>query len=341
MKILFVNPAPIIKYGIGKAFAEQGHEIFFVSLAAEKSLRPFLDDIKPQYVFTENGTGLFKKLFPLLEHREIPHIYWAIEDPVDFHQLSLPYARKSAWTFTPCKESIADYRKYRIEAYLLMFACLPSFHRYHSPENRYKHDIVFVGNNYARHPARLQGMNNILRPLMDREYDIKIYGNEWWLNPDYPFNIEAGYYGGYLPNEEFPILCSSAAINLGLHSVNTSTTMMSMRTFEVLGCGGFYLSQWTPAIERMFKNHYHLVWTKSEEETIDLVNYYLAHPEERKKIALRGQKEVYEKHTYHHRVEDMIKILKKPVVFPKKRASTSASIRISPAKKILLPHQPL
>ena len=104
-------------------------------------------------------------------------------------------------------------------------------------------------------------------------YDLKIYGNEWWLDPEQSFNISANFYGGYMANEDLPTACSSARIMLGLHSVDTSLTMMSMRTFEILGSRGFYLTQWTPAIENYFINHHHLVWTRSAEETIDLVNF--------------------------------------------------------------------
>jgi spore maturation protein CgeB len=190
-----------------------------------------------------------------------------------------------------------------------MFACLPSYHHRAAYDRAYSNDLVFVGNNYSRHPARLQGINNILRPLAERGFDLKIFGNEWWLDEQNYFNINKKYYGGYLPNEKLPVVCASSKIVLGIHSVNNSLTMMSMRTFEVLGCGGFYLTQWTPAIENLFKNHYHLVWTKSADETIDLVKFYLDHPRERDKIALQGQQEVYAKHTYHHRANTIIEIL--------------------------------
>lgn len=309
MKILFVNPAPIIKYGIGRAFAEGGHEVYYVFLAKEKSLEPFLDRIQPHYVFTEGGEGLFNKLFPTLQHRRIQHIYWAIEDPIDFFALSLPYAKNSAYVFTPCMESIQNYQQHGVKAHLFMFACLPSYHRPVPYEKQYDHDIVFVGNNYSRHLARLQGLDSMIRPLMQSKYDLKIYGNEWWLDQTSYFSINHQHYKGYLPNEKLPAICSSSKIIIGLHSVNTSQTMMSMRTFEVLGCRGFYLTQWTPAIEYFFKNHYHLVWSKSAEETVDIVDFYLRHPAEREKIAAQGQREVYQKHTYHDRAKMIMNVL--------------------------------
>lgn len=318
LRILFANTAPIVKYGIGPALAELGHEVRYVFLDQEPSLEPFINEFNPDIVFNDGGTGRMPKLFPLLEQRGIPHVYWAIEDPVSFGFLSLPFAQKSALVFTPCWESLADYRRHGISAHLLMFACNPSYHRTGTPDSRFNHDIVFAGNNYSYHPARQKGIATVLQPLIDHGYDLQVYGNEWWLDPNQSYTIPPSYYGGYMANEDLPAVCATARIILGLHSVDTSRTMMSMRTFEILGCQGFYITQWTPAIEEMFINHHHLVWSKSPEETLDLVKYYLQHPQLRQRIARQGQAEVYRKHTYQQRVREIMPYLQslaKPSVY--------------------------
>jgi len=311
MRVLFANTAPIVKYGIGPALAELGHEVRYVFLDQEPSLEPFINEFKPDIVFNDGGTGRMPKLFPLLEQVGIPHVYWAIEDPVSFEYLSLPFAQKSALVFTPCEESLADYRQHGITAHLLMFACNPNYHREGAPDPRFNHDIIFTGNNYSYHPARQKGVATVLQPLIEQGYDVRVFGNEWWLDPNQAYTVPAAYYGGYMANEDLPAACATARIILGLHSIDTSRTMMSMRTFEILGCGGFYLTQWTPAIEELFINHYHLVWSKSQEETLDLVKYYLQHPEQRQRIARQGQDEVYRKHTYQQRVREILPYLQR------------------------------
>lgn len=305
MRILFANVAPIIKYGIGQAFADLGHEVEYVFLDREDSLLPFINQFKPDCVFNDGGINRMHKLFPLLEDLQIPHIYWAIEDPNSFADLSLPYALKSSLVLTPCQEKIPEYNQYGINAQLCMFACHPFYHRPAVPDQRFNHDIIFAGNNY-NHPTRMRGINDIIRALVDNNYDIRIYGNEWWMDTAMHYSISPEYYGGYMANEDLPAACASAKIIIGLHSVDTSLTMMSMRTFEILGCGGFYLTQWTPAIEHFFRNHHHLVWSKSSVETFELINWYLDHPEARKRIARQGQQEVYENHTYHHRLQSIL-----------------------------------
>jgi len=309
MKVLFVNAAPIIVYGLGQAFSDSGHVVKYVNIDFGESLEQAINDFSPDFVFNDGGIDRMQKLFPLLSDRNIPHVYWAIEDPT-FYGLSLPYAVKSSLVLTPCKESIYEYARHGIKAHLFMFACHPRFHRRVTPDNKYKYDLVFIGNNYDYHLSRMAGVENIIKPALNGGYDTKIYGNEWWLDKTKYFNITPDYYGGYLPNECLPAVCSSSKIVLGVHSIDNSETMMSMRTFEILGSAGFYLTQWTYSIECLFKNHYHLVWSKSSEETSDLIKFYLAHPELRNKIAQQGQAEVYANHTYHKRIKDIEHLFK-------------------------------
>lgn len=314
MKFLFVNSAPIIRYGLGQGFKQAGETVKIINTALEYQkdknfLSKLIDEFKPDFAVTEGGESLQNILFPALKEKGIKHIYWAIEDPPDFERLSLPFAKNSDYTFTPSQECIGHYKKHGIEAHLLMFACLPSFHKRVKPEKKYMHDIIFVGNNYYRHSARVWGREIILKPLIARNYNLKVYGNHWWLDPSYGYVLNEEFYGGYLQYEDLPTAYSSVKIVLGMHSVDTCKTMMSMRTYEVLGCGAFFLTQWTPAIENLFENHKHLVWSKSAEETVELVNYFLKHDQEREKIAKQGQEFVYKYHTYLHRANTILNVI--------------------------------
>lgn len=315
MKFLFLNSAPIIKYGMAKGFEQAGQTVKVINTAAEYNndknfLYSLINEYHPDYAFTEGGDSLQNILFPALHNMKVNHIYWAIEDPPDFELLSLPYAKNSRYIFTPCEECISWYAKHGIKAEYLHFGCMPDFHKHLPHNDRYSHDIIFVGNNYSRHSSRVHGRETILKPIIEHGYDIKVYGNNWWLNPFYGYTIDENHYGGYLAYENLPAAYSSSKIILGMHSVNNSKTMMSMRTFEALGCGAFYLTQWTPAIENHFENHKHLVWSRSAEETVSLVDYYLAHDKEREQIAKQGQEFVYQNHTYLHRTKTILEAIK-------------------------------
>ncbi len=309
MKVFFSNTAPIVKHGIGQAFAAMGHKVCYANVLIDHNWQYIMENFQPDCVFTDAGWGIKEIMLPVLKKRHIPHIYWAIEDPPYYESLSLPFARVSACIFTTAQECIPRYRQEGIDARLLLFACNPDYHRRVKADRRFHSQIAFVGNNYFQYNERLRAAEQILKPLLESSYEFKIYGNEWWLDRERPFFIENKHYGGYLANEDLPALCASVPVILGLHSVSDSRTMMSMRTFEVLGSGGFYLTQWTPAIENLFKNHVHLVWSRSAEETLELVDYYLRNPAARERIARQGQEEVYSKHTYWHRLREILPLI--------------------------------
>lgn len=75
-----------------------------------------------------------------------------------------------------------------------------------------------------------------------------------------------------------------------------------MRVFEVMGTGSFLLTNWVPTIEEVFEDGKHLVLYRSLDEMVDKAKYYLAHDDEREKIAQAGYEEVMAKHTIQHRV---------------------------------------
>jgi hypothetical protein len=52
VRILFANTAPIVKYGIGPALAELGHEVSYVFLDQEPSLEPFINEFRPDLIIT-------------------------------------------------------------------------------------------------------------------------------------------------------------------------------------------------------------------------------------------------------------------------------------------------
>lgn len=83
---------------------------------------------------------------------------------------------------------------------------------------------------------------------------------------------------------------------------------LNMRCFEVMGSGGFLLTDYVPYIEELFEDGKHLVLYRSIEEAIDKAKYYLSHDEEREKIAQAGLEEVTRAHTIDHRVGRMLEV---------------------------------
>lgn len=84
-------------------------------------------------------------------------------------------------------------------------------------------------------------------------------------------------------------------LNLTLHSIRSG---VPLRVFDILGVGGFLLSNYQPELEELFVIGRELEVFRDPEEMEDKIAFYLAHEEARQRIALRGYERVRDHYTY-------------------------------------------
>ena len=85
---------------------------------------------------------------------------------------------------------------------------------------------------------------------------------------------------------------------------------LNMRVFEALASGSMLLTDRAPGsgLDEMFVDRQHLVYY--DDATLEaLVEYYLAHPNEREMIAEQGRQEVLRWHTYDHRMTTLLETI--------------------------------
>jgi hypothetical protein len=73
---------------------------------------------------------------------------------------------------------------------------------------------------------------------------------------------------------------------------------LSNRSFAVMGCGGFYLCRRTSGIESIYNIGREMDVFDTEDEMVEKVRYYLDNEDERRTIALAGQRRVLTEYTY-------------------------------------------
>lgn len=85
----------------------------------------------------------------------------------------------------------------------------------------------------------------------------------------------------------------------------------SDRVYETLGRGGFLIHPRVPGMERHFIDGVHLVFYDfgDFDHLRYLIEHYLAHPDEREKIAAAGHAHVRAHHTYRHRWAEILEAL--------------------------------
>ncbi len=79
-----------------------------------------------------------------------------------------------------------------------------------------------------------------------------------------------------------------------------------MRAFDIMGSGGFLLSNFQADFLDAFTPGEDFVYYESEEDLLQKIDYYLDHEDERAAIAKNGHDKVAAAHTFRHRVREML-----------------------------------
>lgn len=114
--------------------------------------------------------------------------------------------------------------------------------------------------------------------------------------------------GGVSTLNEMPKVFHASKINLNM-TMRPIETGLSLRVWDVLGCGGFLLTNYQAELPEYFEIGHDLETYESMEELEQKIQYYLTHEEERIEIAINGYEKVARFHTYEQRVAEMIRIM--------------------------------
>lgn len=107
--------------------------------------------------------------------------------------------------------------------------------------------------------------------------------------------------------KDFPKAVKGAKINLNI-TLRSIVSGMPLRAFDIMGCGGFLLTNYQADFEDYFIADEDYVYFESQKDLEDKVGYYLAHDNERMDIASRGYRKVKEEHNFDIRLESMLEI---------------------------------
>ena len=107
---------------------------------------------------------------------------------------------------------------------------------------------------------------------------------------------------------EMPKIFHLSKINLNM-TIKPIQTGLPLRIFDILGCGGFLMTNYQTELTEHFEIGVDLEAYASMEELIDKCAYYLEHEDIRKQIALNGYRKVSANHTYIHRIKKMIETI--------------------------------
>jgi len=178
-------------------------------------------------------------------------------------------------------------------------------------------DISFIGT-YL--PEKRKFFEEQVVPLM-KKYEVKIYGQDWTALSRILGLIQRG--GQYF---DIPFIRSFLKQALELHQerqVYTTSTIsinfheqyqkkgmgdLNERTFKIPLAGGFEIVDNVPSLHRYFKDGKDIVIAKNKGDWFEKIRHYIKYPEKRKVIIKAGRSKILHYHTYHSRVEQIIRL---------------------------------
>jgi 2-polyprenyl-3-methyl-5-hydroxy-6-metoxy-1,4-benzoquinol methylase len=204
-----------------------------------------------------------------------PSAWWAIDTHVNF-DWCLEKACDFDWVFATQRDGAAQLEAARISPTLwLPLACDADVHRKFDVEKLY--DVVFVGNLFP-------GPRSELIEQLQRRLPNMFVGQAYF--------------------EEMAKIFSASRIVFNRSIRND----INMRVFEALGSGSFLLTNdlRENGQEELFKDGVHLATYQDADDLLDKGAYYLKHDRVRERIAAAGRAEVIARHTYCHRMQEML-----------------------------------
>lgn len=224
----------------------------------------------------------------------IPIVFWNKEDPCDtgkFHLL----AKLADIVLTTDSNSIQKYTNSGCPCVsCMMFAAQPLLHKPYAQSQTL--DVVFAGAFYTRHKDRMDAYDYILKPLLPR-IDIYARNMKHWPQECHKRIISS------LPYNELLPVVSKYKIAINWSSIKSSPTMFPRRVVELPLSNVLVVSDDCMSVKRNFP---HIPIATSAKETLDIVNYYLNHEQERVGLVEKIKEGILDRFLCSHQLQTIL-----------------------------------
>lgn len=150
--------------------------------------------------------------------------------------------------------------------------------------------VSFVGNAYGFR-------SSVVRDLKKYGVPIQTFGEGWpgskWV-------------------DDIVEIFNRSLINIGMGGIGYSESLTNVkgRDFEIPATGGgIYLTSFNPDLAQHFRIGHEIICYNNRDELLELIRYYLKHPEEAENIANNAYKRCLKEHRWLHRYKKICNIL--------------------------------
>jgi Glycosyl transferases group 1/DUF based on E. rectale Gene description (DUF3880)/Glycosyltransferase like family 2 len=255
--------------------------LIFVESAWEGNGGAFRHDLA--HLAKRHGSPV-RDILAAASNSAIPTVFWNNEDPAHFDDFA-GAATEFDWIFTTdagCIDRYIEVTGHR-HVGVLPFAAQPRLHNPIGGPARRLARACFAGSS--------QGTT-----LADRGNDVELL-----LRPV----LDAGLLD--IVDEDLPTEYGRYACFLNVNLVKTSPTMCSRQVFEFLACRTPVVSTPSRAIDELLGDA--VITVETQAEVLTAVERLTADPENRDRAGQRGYRAVMSRHTYRHRVDQILTTL--------------------------------
>jgi len=277
----------------------------FLQLVSEMVIAA-CSNFSPDIVIALAQAPLNRQALSRLRESNITTAFWFVED-YQIMQYWREYAPLYDFYYTIQKNGFfTELEKAGSPNYhYLPMAAAPELHRpVKLPDGEhgaYGSDISFMGAGYYNRQRFFPGLADL---------DFKIWGTGWDRRSLLWKHVQRN--GERISPEDTVKVFNASTININLHSsvcheaVSPDGDFVNPRTFEIASCGAFQLVDHRTLLPEHFSPGEEMICYGELDELREKIRYYLKHPDERQKIALRAQKRILAEHTYDHRMKEML-----------------------------------
>lgn len=173
-------------------------------------------------------------------------------------------------------------------------------------------DVCFIGTAFSN---RLKLFDRIADYLADKK--IMISGQWWDRLSNYRKLASQIRLDRWMAPEKMADYYSGAKIVINLHRPTVDHTFNQntghiparspkARTFEIAACGTLQLTDYREDLASFYTPGQEIIVYRSADELIQLIDHYLHHEEERKRISLLALRRTLQNHTYHNRLSQLL-----------------------------------
>jgi spore maturation protein CgeB len=261
---------------------------------------------RPDVCLVQGGHRISSESIRAMKSMGIVTVLWTIDAP---GSSGLPYETAPLYDLVMCggTEAVELLKAAGVtRAHWLPFGCPSALGVCPTWDDRERHaydsDVCFIGSYYPNRAA-------LLEPLADVKPIIRGPG---WGRLSRHSSLRALVRDQQVTPAEWRKMYAAAKIVLAVHYQDGRSPcyQASPRVFEAMACGAFVLCDTQRDVEALFKDGEHLVLFHDADDLRRKITHYLAHPNERLRIAELGRRETMKSHTYRHRMDQMLAMVR-------------------------------